>query len=433
MNTNWHEFDTEHVWHPYTQMQLSPVAVPIERASGSYLYTPNGKKIFDAISSWWVTLHGHAHPVIASAIAKQAATLEQVIFAGYTHEPASVLANKLIERAPQGLEKVFYSDNGSTAVEAALKMCVQYWDHKGEERTTFLALENAYHGDTFGAMSASERGAFTNPFRSMLFDVVRLPFPTPPIDDNKAFSEAEQKFLDTLTKECRDNPSIAGFIYEPLLLGAGGMLTWRKEVLAEALRIAQEHSVLTIADEVLTGFGRTGSFFASDSVSLSPDIMTLSKGITGGFLPLGVTLCSKKIYDAFLSSDRKKTFFHGHSYTGSPISCAAAVASLSIFENEPVIERIKTINSVHNERMTVLGNTHDATVRILGTMAAIQPKDSSGYLNTLSLAISASALEEGVLLRPLGDTVYMLPPYSTTAEDLHTAYDVLERILLKHF
>ncbi|HEY6172713.1 MAG TPA: adenosylmethionine--8-amino-7-oxononanoate transaminase [Candidatus Kapabacteria bacterium] len=386
-NNNWHEFDSEYVWHPYTQMQLSPNATAIERASGSYLYSSDGKKIFDAISSWWVTLHGHAHPVIASAIAAQATTLEQVIFAGYTHEPASVLAKKLIEKAPQGLTKVFYSDNGSTAVEAALKMCVQYWDHKGEERTTFLALENAYHGDTFGAMSASDRGTFTFPFRSLLFDVVRLPFPTPPADDSEAFSDAEQKFLDTLIKQCRENPSIAGFIYEPLLLGAGGMLTWRKQVLDEAIRIANTYSVLTIADEVLTGFGRTGYFFASESAGSSPDIMTLSKGITGGFLPLGVTLCSKKIYDAFLSNDRKKTFFHGHSYTGNPISCAAAVASLSIFENEPVAERINTINAVHNERMTALGNKHNATVRILGTMAAIEPKDSTGYLNTLSLAI----------------------------------------------
>lgn len=430
---NWHEWDAQYVWHPYTQMQLSPNATPIKRASGSYLYTSDGKKIFDAISSWWVTLHGHAHPAIASVIASQAVTLEQVIFAGYTHEPASHLAKMLVERAPQGLEKVFYSDNGSTAVEAALKMCVQYWDHKGEERTTFLALENAYHGDTFGAMSASDRGTFTFPFRSMLFDVVRLPFPTPPTVESEAFSNEEQRFLETLTKECKDNPSIAGFIYEPLLLGAGGMLTWRKQVVDEAIRIANAYSVLTIADEVLTGFGRTGYFFASESDHTAPDIMTLSKGITGGFLPLGVTLCTRKIYDAFLSSDRKKTFFHGHSYTGNPISCAAAVASLSIFENEPVTERINVINSVHIERMTALGSTHNTTIRILGTMAAIEPKDSKGYLNSLSLAISASALEDGVLLRPLGDTVYMLPAYSTTAEDLHVAYDVLERILVKHF
>jgi len=425
---NWQSYDKEYIWHPYTQMHLLPEAVAAERGEGSYLYLSDGRKIFDSISSWWVTLHGHSHPVIAKAIADQAAKLEQVIFAGFTHETASILSKKLIERAPKGLEKVFFSDNGSTAVEAAMKMCVQYWQHLGEKRTTFLALEHSYHGDTFGAMSASARGTFTDPFTSMLFDVIHLPFPEPSngvIASEAKQSPSEELFLSELRRHCRENKNIAGFIYEPLLLGAGGMKTWRKEILQEALSICKEHDILCIADEVLTGFGRTGTFFASETVNISPDIMTLSKGITGGFLPMGVTLASKKIYEVFLSDDRTKTFFHGHSYTGNPISCAAAVASFSIFENEPVLERIKAINSSHQEFMPAIAEKLGYNYRILGTMAAMEPKNPEGYLSNKSLWLAKECLANGLLIRPLGDTIYFLPPYSTTRNDLETAYEIV--------
>lgn len=428
-NNNWQSWDTEYIWHPYTQMLLSPEAKGVEKAEGSYLYLSGGKKIFDAISSWWVTLHGHSHPIIAQAIAEQAMKLEQVIFAGFTHEPASLLAKKLIERAPKGLAKVFFSDNGSTAVEAALKMCVQYWQHHHEMRTTFLALDGAYHGDTFGAMSASDRGTFTRPFDSMLFNVIHLPFPTPSENsDTKHFSKAEELFLEQLRNHLKHDHRIAGFIYEPLLLGAGGMRIWHSNVLREALKIVKEYNVFAIADEVLTGFGRTGTFFASDTINISPDIMTLSKGITGGFLPMGVTLASGKIYDAFLSTDRSKTFFHGHSYTGNPISCAAAVASLSVFENEPVFDRIAAINEVHKERMPLLAEKQKYNFRIQGTMAALEPENSEGYLSAKSLEFGKKCLEKGLLIRPLGDTIYFLPPYSTTKEDLYGAYDILEEV-----
>ncbi len=403
-------------------MQLLPEAVAVERGEGSYLYLSDGRKIFDGISSWWVTLHGHSHPIIAKAIAEQASKLEQVIFAGFTHEPASILSKKIIERAPKGLEKVFFSDNGSTAVEAAMKMCVQYWQHHGQKRTTFLVLEHSYHGDTFGAMSASARGTFTDPFSSMLFDVIHLPFPEPN-------AEAEEKFLAELRRQSKGNKNIAGFIYEPLLLGAGGMKIWRKEVLLEAITIAKENDILCIADEVLTGFGRTGTFFASDSVTVSPDIMTLSKGITGGFLPLGVTLASRNIYDAFLSDDRSKTFFHGHSYTGNPVSCAASVASLSIFENEPVVQRIQAINSAHQEFMPPLAEKLGYNYRILGTMAAMEPKNPEGYLSNKSLSLGKECLVNGLLVRPLGDTIYFLPPYSSTRGDLDLGYGLLREML----
>jgi adenosylmethionine-8-amino-7-oxononanoate aminotransferase len=424
-NNTWQSYDKDYIWHPYTQMQLVPEAIGVDRGEGSYLYLSDGRKIFDGISSWWVTLHGHAHPVIAQAIAYQAKKLEQVIFAGFTHEPAAILARKLIERAPKGLAKVFFSDDGSTAVEAALKMCVQYWKHLGEKRTTFLALDGAYHGDTFGAMSISSRGPFTDPFETMLFPVIRLPFPTPPLDETAAFSVQEELFLDHLRNHIKHDQKIAAFIYEPLLLGAGGMKTWRNSVLNEAVKIVKESGVLAIADEVLTGFGRTGSFFASDECTIFPDLMTLSKGITGGFLPMGVTLASQPIYDAFLCSDRAKTFFHGHSYTGNPISCAAAVASLSIFEREPVSERIQAIHEVHIERMAQLAKKQKYVFRIQGTIAAMEPANPEGYLSMKSSELIAACFEKGLLIRPLGDTIYLLPPYSTTREDLHRVYDIL--------
>lgn len=425
----WEIWDSEYIWHPYTQMLLSPHAHGVERGEGSYLYLSDGRKIFDSISSWWLTLHGHGNPVIAKAIAEQAKKLEHVIFAGFTHEPASVLAKKLIEKAPKGLQKVFFSDDGSTAVEVALKMCVQYWQHHKEHRTTFLALDGAYHGDTFGAMSASAKSIFTGPFESMFFKVIHLPFPTPPIDGTINFSKPEELFLEQLRNHVRHDHSIAGFIYEPLLLGAGGMKTWRHSVLNEALKIIHEFNILAIADEVLTGFGRTGSFFASDECNISPDLMTLSKGLTGGALPMGTTLASQAIYDSFLSTDKARTFFHGHSYTGNPISCAAAVASMSIFDNEPVTSRINIINEIHNERMPRLAEKQNYAFRIQGTMAAMEPKDPEGYLSLRSQELSTKSLEAGLLIRPLGDTIYFLPPYSSTKEDMNRTYDILEDML----
>lgn len=424
---SWVSFDERYVWHPYTQMQLVPRAIGVDRGEGAYLYLADGRRVFDSISSWWVTLHGHAHPKIAHAIAEQAAKLEQVIFAGFTHEPAAQLAKKLVEITPDGLDKVFFSDDGSTAVEAAIKMCLQYWKQLGEDRTEILALDHAYHGDTFGAMSISARGPFTKPFEELLFSVRRLPFPAS--DSNSdTFSLEESRFLDEMCEAAKQN-TIAAFIYEPLLLGSGGMLVWRADVLEAALGIAKEYGILTIADEVLTGFGRTGTMFASDQVSLKPDLMTLSKGITGGFLPMGVTMASSKIFEAFLSDDRTRTFFHGHSYTGNPISAAAALASLDIFETEPVFERITTIASAHADFAPKLAAKHQLQCRQIGTIAAFEPKESAGYLSTKSLKWGSRALDMGMLLRPLGDTIYFLPPYASTRDDLENAYNIVDRIL----
>ncbi len=423
----WLKWDEAYIWHPYTQMQLVPRSIGVERGEGAYLYLQDGRRIFDAISSWWVTLHGHAHPRIAHAIAQQAAHLEQVIFAGFTHEPASVLAKKLVEITPRGLDKVFFSDNGSTAVEVALKMSIQFWKLNGTPRTKILALEHAYHGDTFGAMAASARSPFTAPFEDMLFSVVRLPFPEPG-EDRTTISDAERLFLATLEREASTG-SIAAFIYEPLLLGAGGMLVWRPEILEQAMNIAKAHGILTIADEVLTGFGRTGTMFASDRMAIKPDLMTLSKGITGGFLPMGMTLASSALFERFLSEDRHRTFFHGHSYTGNPISAAAALASLEVFEEEPVWERIETIVKAHETFGSTIARKHGLTYRQIGTVAVMERRDHTGYLSTKSLEWGAKALERGILLRPLGDTIYLLPPYASTEEDIVGAYEVIDALL----
>jgi adenosylmethionine-8-amino-7-oxononanoate aminotransferase len=421
--TNWGDLDRRHVWHPYTQMLTAPEPIRIVGASGSRLFTDDGRSLLDAISSWWVTLHAHAHPAIAAAIARQAALLEQVIFAGFTHEPAARLAGALAGVLPGDLERVFFSDNGSTAVEVALKMCIQYWSNRGEERRRFLALEDAYHGDTFGAMSVSARSVFTASFDRHLFDVARLAFPA---DDASA-----ARMLEQAQREI-ESGDVAGIIVEPLLLGAGGMRVWRAEHLAQLAELAREHATPLIADEVLTGFGRTGRMFAIEHASIVPDIVCLSKGITGGFLPLGATVCRPHIFEAFLSEDPRRTLFHGHSYTANPIACAAALASLEVFESERTMERVERIAALHRERIA-----HIATLpgirspRTLGTIAAFDlAVDEPGYLNPVGRRVAERALDAGIYLRPLGNTLYLLPPYCTTNDELHSIYDLLDDALV---
>jgi adenosylmethionine-8-amino-7-oxononanoate aminotransferase len=407
--------DRRHVWHPYTQHGASEEPTFIARASGSYLYDASGRAIFDAISSWWVTLHGHAQPEIAAAIAMQAATLEQVIFAGFTHEPGALLAAELVERAPAGLSRVFYSDNGSTAVEVAVKIALQYWQNRGEDRRLIVALENAYHGDTFGAMSVSARGLFTDPFAAHLFDVARLPDPV----SGDPVGALER----VIAQRPRD---VAALIVEPMLLGAGGMRMWPAATLAALREITARHGILLIADEVLTGFGRTGPMFACEHAGISPDVMCLSKGITGGFIPFGATLATERLFESFRSDDRKKTLFHGHSYAANPIACAAARASLALLNDESA-DRRASIEVAHRSarpRLAALAGVHD--VRILGTVLALEiAATDRGYLSGVGQALRRFALERGVLLRPLGDTVYLLPPYCSSPDDLALAYDVI--------
>ncbi len=412
----WLELDRTHVWHPYTQHGLSAPVRPIVRASGAYLHDANGQRYLDTISSWWVTLHGHAHPAIAEAVAEQARTLEQVIFAGFAHEPASRLAAELVARLPEGLSRVFYSDNGSTAVEVALKMVLQLWWNRGEPRKLIVALDNAYHGDTFGAMSASGSGLFTSPFANHLFEIVRLPDPTE--GDTVA---ALQRLLDQRGRE------IAGMIVEPLLMGATGMRIWSSDMLGAIRAATRAHGIPLIADEVLTGFGRTGPLFASTEIG--PDLICLSKGLTGGFLPLGVTAVREEIFEAFRSTDRHKTFFHGHSFTANPVACAAARASLALLDDD-CAERRRMIETAHRSGLDRLASAPGVSrPRILGTAAAFDLEGGGNYLDPIGARLSSFAFEAGVFLRPLGNVVYLLPPYCITRAELEYAYETIAQFL----
>ncbi len=404
-------------WHPYTQHQGMALPLPITRAKGAWLYESNGRPILDAVSSWWVTTHGHCHHDIALAIARQAVTLDHVIFAGFTHQPAAELSAALISRAPRGLSRVFYSDNGSTAVEVAIKMSLQAFVNEGTPRRLVAALENAYHGDTFGAMSASGRGIFTTPFDPLLFEVARLPDPSE--GDTLAALDA---LIDARGHE------LAAVIVEPLLLGAGGMRVWDERVLQGIRGRTQSAGVHLIADEVLTGFGRTGPLFACERADITPDLMCLSKGLTGGFMPLGATLTTERIFDAFLG-ERTRTFFHGHSYTANPIACAAARASLELHDEASEDARIALEVAQASHLAALTGHPGVRATRQIGTVAAIELAGTAGYLSEVGRELSSFAIQEGVLLRPLGSVAYVLPPYCMTATELTQVHNVIVRFL----
>lgn len=417
------------VWHPFTQHALAPDATLIAKAEGAWLTTPDGQRIFDGISSWWVVTHGHRHPHIIEAIKRQADALDQVIFAGFTHEPAERLAEKLAGlvksrlpvRTERGdLTRVFFSDSGSTSVEVALKMALGYWRNTGHPRTRILALEHGYHGDTIGTMSAGARGVFNAAYEPLLFEVTHIPFPS---------AGREQATLDALQAACASR-DVAAFIVEPLILGAGGMLMYPPHVLAEMARICRKTDTLLIADEVMTGWGRTGTLLASEQAGVAPDILCLSKGITGGSLPLAVTLASEAIFQAHYSTDRSKTFFHSSSYTANPIACAAALANIEIWEREPVQERIAALGAMQAERLgRFADDARFENVRQLGTIAALDLKvGDAGYLAGVGPRLAAHFLARGILLRPLGNTIYVMPPYCTAAADLDRVYAAIAEI-----
>jgi adenosylmethionine-8-amino-7-oxononanoate aminotransferase len=427
-----------HIWHPFTQEALDPAPLKIARASGAYLYTNDGRRLIDGISSWWVNIHGHGHPAITEAIARQAAVVDHVLLAGFSHEAAEKLVCGLRRVVPAELTRIFFSDDGSTAVEVALKMAVQYWRNVGKpEKRTIVALEHAYHGDTVGAMSVGAESGFTEAFRSMLFPVHR-------VHSAYCYRCPVGKTRDTCSIDCVEKLArlleekggeIAAVIVEPLLQGAGGMIVHPVEFLQKVRRLCSEHNTLLIADEVLTGFGRCGKMFACELAGIVPDMMCLSKALTGGVLPMGATLCTENIYDAFRSTDRARTFYHGHSYTGNPIAAAAGAASLEIFENEPVFDRIGEISRLHAERLRAIRN-HPAVAdaRAIGTMAAIELRaDDAGYFSKLRPALYRLFLDSGVLLRPLGNVVYVLPPYVISADDLHFVHDVIAQSLDRVF
>jgi adenosylmethionine-8-amino-7-oxononanoate aminotransferase len=415
------ERDQKVIWHPYTQMKNALPHIPIVRGEGVYLFDEDGKKYIDAVSSWWVNIHGHAHPHIAKKVAEQLSVLEHVIFAGFTHEPAVLLAERLLALLPGDQEKVFYTDNGSTAVEVALKMCLQFWSNTGHKgRTKIIAFKEAYHGDTFGAMSVSGRSIFTDPFNSMLFDVEFIDLPT-----EKNIEQLKSK-INYLSNE------VACFIFEPMVLGAGGMLMYEGQYLDQLIETCQKHGILTIADEVMTGFGRTGTYFACETLQTKPDIFCLSKGLTGGTMPLGVTTCNQKIFDAFLSDDKLKTLYHGHSFTANPVACAASLASLDILlkpETLANIQRIKAKNEAFATEIKEHPKVRD--VRQKGTILVLEWEtgNDTSYLSGLRNQLYLYFLERGIILRPLGNILYILPPYIISDEDLEYIYQTIHQAL----
>ena len=408
--------DQKYIWHPFTQMKTAGPALPIAKGEGTLLIDDKGNSYIDAISSWWVNLHGHSHPYIAEKVHKQMLQLEHVVFAGFTHTPAVELCEKLSKHLPNNQAKFFFSGDGSSSVEIALKMSIQYWKNKGESKTRFVAIEGAYHGETFGAMSAGARSIFSAPFTDLLFESTHIPFP-----------KEEQAAIQSLKREIVKG-DVAAFIFEPLVQGAAGMRMYKPEILNTLMQVCKEADVLCIADEVMTGFGRTGTTFAINQVEEQPDFMCMSKGLSGGTLPLSLTTCTKTIYDAFLGEEIQKAFLHGHSFTGNPIGCAAAIASLDLLEKEECQQAIKNITARH-KAFTDHIKTLDviADIRQTGTIIAIElTTNSSGYASAIRQQLYKYFLSQGVLLRPLGNVIYILPPYCIKEDELTKVYEVIE-------
>lgn len=419
--TDWQKRDKAAVWHPFTQMLTAEPSVTVVRGEGAELITEDGRRILDAISSWWVTTYGHAHPYIAEKVAEQLKTLEHSIFAGFSHPPAITLAERLLERLSDNQKRIFYSDNGSTAVEVGLKMALQYWYNQGEDRTGMIALKGSYHGDTFGAMSVSGRSYFNQPFERLMFDVDYVDVPVP---------GKEQAALDQLDALLAKK-KYSSFIFEPLVQGAGGMVMYSPQVLDEMIRKVRKHGVLVHADEVMTGFGRTGSFFATDQCEEQPDIFSLSKGLTAGTMALGVTSCTDEIYNAFLSEDKMKTFFHGHSFTANPVACSAALASLDLFDQDELksIDRIAEQHRLFGE--SIRSHTALLEVRQTGTIIALElaTGEATSYFNNMREKIYAWFLDRDLLMRPLGNVIYILPPYCITNDQLKRIYNEIKELL----
>lgn len=418
---NWAERDRKVIWHPYTQMKIAPEPIFIKRAEKTLLFDADDQPIIDAVASWWVNIHGHNHPHINQKITQQLNQLEQVIFAGFTHQPAIELSERLCKIYPARVNKAFFSDNGSTAVEVALKMALQYFANKGREKRKIIAFEHAYHGDTFGAMSVSGPSPFNAAFKDLLFEVYFIPIPE------------KGKEIETINKfkSLISNGDIAAFIFEPLILGSGGMIMYEAEVLDELIKLAKNNDVLCIADEVMTGFGRTGKLFASNWLNYSPDMVCLSKGLTGGYMPMGLTLCSDEIYEAFWSDDKMKMLFHGHSFTANALACAAGLAGLDLCERLSFENDIKRIVIQHLKFKTEM-EFHPLIkdIRSKGIILAIEINvDNGGYLNQLRDVLYSFFIKKGILLRPLGNIVYILPPICISNEELTRVYAIIKTAL----
>ncbi len=414
--------DFQSIWHPFTQMKTAPMSVPIVKGEGAWLYDENGKAYLDGISSWWVNLHGHGHPYIAEKVAEQFKTLEHVIFAGFTHPPAVQLSEHLLDSLPDNQAKIFFSDNGSTAVEVGLKMAIQYWYNLGyTHKKKVIAFNNSYHGDTFGAMAVSARDAFTEPFHNHLFEVEYIDPPYP---------GQENESLSQLKHLLNQKDELAGFIFEPLVQGVGGMQMYEAEALEPLIELSRSNNLITIADEVMVGFGRAGTHFASDQLSVKPDVICLSKGLTGGTMALGITSAPQFIYDAFYDSDKMKTLFHGHSFTANPVACAASLASWEILQKTETQENITEITRKHKHFKEKVSD-HPAVkeVRYTGTILAVEVDSGkeTGYFSNISDYLKPFFLEKGLLIRPLGNVIYLMPPYCILADELEQLYRGIEK------
>lgn len=416
--------DQQHNWHPYTQHKTSLPAVAIVKGEGALLWDENGKEYIDAIASWWVNPYGHSNRYLADAIYKQLTTLEHVLFGGFTHEPAVVLSEKLMRILPSNQAKLFYSDNGSTAVEVAIKVALQYHYNQGQPKTKILAFENAFHGDTFAAMAASGISFFTEAFQGSLLEVVRVPLPTAG-NEAKAMAIFEQQL---------HTGEFAAFIFEPLVQGAAGMIMYEAAVLDNYLALCKKHQLLSIADEVMTGFGKTGRNFACDYLTQHPDMLCLSKALTGGTIPMAITTFTQALFDAFYSDDTSKALFHGHTFTANPTGCTAAIASLELLESDEIQQQIQQINQQHLAfQQRIATHPRVKTTRVLGVIFAleIQTKNDQAYYGQLRNNLYAYFLENGVVLRPVGSTIYILPPYIITPDQLQKIYQVIENALVE--
>lgn len=414
--------DKKHNWHPYTQHKTAPDFPAIAKGKEALLWDENGKEYIDAIASWWVNPYGHSNTFIADAIYKQLTTLEHVLFGGFTHEPAVVLSEKLMEILPSNQQKIFYSDNGSTAVEVAIKVALQYNYNKGISKTKIIAFEDAFHGDTFAAMAASGISFFTEAFEGSLLEVVRIPVPT---------SGNEEKSVQALQKLVETN-EYAAFIYEPLVQGAAGMVMYAPESLEQLMSICKQNNVFTIADEVMTGFGKTGKTFASGYLTIQPDMMCLSKALTGGTIPMAITTFTQEIFDGFYNDDTNKALFHGHTFTANPTGCAAALASIQLLQNDEIQDNIHRINQSHLAFQSKMKDHPKVkTTRVLGVIFALEitTEGAESYYGSLRNKLYDFFIENGVILRPVGSIVYVLPPYVITESQLQKVYQTIEKAL----
>jgi adenosylmethionine-8-amino-7-oxononanoate transaminase len=426
------DIDRKYVWHPFTQEQTAPPPLPVKSALGASLFLEDGREILDMACSWWVNVHGHSHPKIAEALARQAATLEHVIFAGFTHEPAARLAEAVVKALPRPLSRVFYSDNGSTAVEVALKMAWQYWRNKGvTSRRLFLAMQGGYHGDTFGAMAVGRTSGYYGPFDELLCEVAHLPF-APTWTGDEACEQREALALRRIDDVLeRHGHETACFLAEPLVQGASGMNMCRPEFLRAVCERMQERGIPVILDEVMTGFGRTGTMFALEQAGVTPDLVCLSKGLSGGFLPLAATVASERIYESFLGETFYTAFAHGHSFTANPLGCAAGLASLKLFEEEGTLARIGRITESNCAWLKELAQLPGVTrPRALGSIAAVTLGQEAGdYHAEIGAAVKAGCFARGLLVRPMGNVVYLMPPACVTPDELKRAQDGVAEVL----